>query len=64
LHGTLFAKHHKIYEQVEMDVKQMHSHVCLLDVSTGMKLWFDVTVLLLGSSDRALTNDQLKQPQL
>ena len=47
-----------------MDVKQMHSHVCLLDVSTGMKLWFDVTVLLLGSSDRALTNDQLKQPQL
>lgn len=26
-----------------------------------MKLWFDVTVLLQGSSDVALTNDRVKQ---
>lgn len=33
----------------------------LLDVSTGVKLWFDVIVLLHGSSHNALTNDGLKQ---
>lgn len=32
----------------------------ILDVSTGVKLWFDVIVLLQGRSDGVLTNDRLK----
>lgn len=36
-------------------------HMSILDVSTGVKLWFDVTVLLQGSTDSVLTNDWLKQ---
>ena len=30
-------------------------------MSTGVKLWFDVIMLLQGISDSVLTNDWLKQ---
>lgn len=30
-------------------------------MSTSVKLWFDVIMLLQGSSDSALTNGRLKQ---
>lgn len=36
-------------------------HMSILDVSTGVKLWFDVIVLLQGRSDGVLTNDRLKE---
>lgn len=35
-------------------------HMSVLDVSTGVKPWFDVIVLLQGRSDSGLTNDRMK----